>query len=213
MTDWPTCDDPDRMLVALGDTLTDRKMLLFACGCLRLVEGRLPPAVRGVADGFERAADGSAAASRKSVLWNLAAALGGDPAGVAAFAYGLVPLGARLLGRQVVAAARAVERADPGTLTNPVAISTHHPAQAALLRDLHGPTFVRPAFDPTWRTDAVVGLAQAAYDGKAFDRLPILADALEDAGCADAFVLKHCRDTAFTHAKGCWVVDLVLGME
>jgi hypothetical protein len=191
MTDWPTCDDPDRMLAALGDGFTDRKLLLFACGCLRLVEARLPPAVRGVADGFERAADGTAAASRKSVLWSLAAALGGDPAGVAAFAYGLVPLGARLLGRQVIAAARAVELADPLNLATPAPVPARHAGQADLLRDLHGPTFVRPAFDPAWRTDAVTGLARAAYDGTAFDRLPILADALEDAGCADPLILHH----------------------
>jgi hypothetical protein len=215
MTDaeWFSCDDPDRMLTALGDAISDRKLLLFACGCLRHVEGRLPPAVRGVADGFERAADGTAASTRKSILWNLAAALGGDPAGVAAFAYGLVPLGARLLGRQVVAAARAVELADPETMTAPAAISTRHPGQAALLRELHGPTFVRPAFDPAWRTDPVAGLARAAYEQKAFDRLPILADALEDAGCDEPIILTHCRDATLAHAKGCWVVDLTLGLE
>jgi len=213
MTDWPTCDDPDRMLTALGEAISDRKLLLFACGCLRLVEGRLPPAVRGVADGFERAADGTAASTRKSILWNLAAALGGDPAGVAAFAYGLVPLGARLLGRQVVAAARAVELADLGTKTAPAAVSTRHPGQAALLRELHGPTFVRPAFDPAWRTEAVTGLARAAYEGKAIDRLPILADALEDAGCDDPMILSHCRNMTLTHVKGCWVVDQAFGLD
>jgi hypothetical protein len=213
MTDWQTCDDPDRMLAALGDGFTDRKLLLFACGCLRLVGARLPPAARGVADGFERAADGAPAASRKSVLWNLAAALGGDPAGVAAFAFGLVPLGARLLGRQVIAAARAVELADPRTLAAAGPVPARHAGQADLLRDLHGPALVRPAFDPAWRTDGVTGLARAAYDGLAFDRLPILADALEDAGCDDPFVLSHCRDVAVNHAKGCWVVDLALGLE
>jgi hypothetical protein len=56
----------------------------------------------------------------------------------------------------------------------------------------------------------VVKLAQAIYDDRAFDRLPILADALEDAGCHDAGILAHCRGPG-PHVKGCWVVDLLLG--
>jgi hypothetical protein len=55
-------------------------------------------------------------------------------------------------------------------------------------------------------------MAQAIYDERAFDRLPILADALEDAGCTNADILGHCRG-AGPHAKGCWVVDLLLGKE
>jgi hypothetical protein len=65
-------------------------------------------------------------------------------------------------------------------------------------------------FDPEWRTATVVQLAQGIYDDRAFDRLPILADALQDAGCDHADVLNHCRDTG-PHARGCWVVDLILG--
>ena len=64
--------------------------------------------------------------------------------------------------------------------------------------------------DPAWLTAAAVSIAAAIYDGRAFDRLPILADALEEAGCADADVLLHCR-TPGEHVRGCWVVDLVLG--
>jgi hypothetical protein len=64
--------------------------------------------------------------------------------------------------------------------------------------------------DPQWLTSTVVALARGIYDDRAFDRLPILADALQDAGCDNADVLNHCRD-ADPHARGCWVVDLVLG--
>ena len=55
-------------------------------------------------------------------------------------------------------------------------------------------------------------MAQSIYDDRAFDRLPILADALEDAGCDKADILNHCRQPG-EHVRGCWVVDLVLGKD
>lgn len=64
-------------------------------------------------------------------------------------------------------------------------------------------------FDPKWRTETVLALARAIESDRAFDRLPILADALEEAGCADERVLAHCRGPG-PHARGCWVVDGVL---
>jgi hypothetical protein len=55
-------------------------------------------------------------------------------------------------------------------------------------------------------------LAAAIYDDTAFDRLPILADALEEAGCHDAEILAHCRGPG-PHVRGCWVIDLLIGKE
>ena len=55
-----------------------------------------------------------------------------------------------------------------------------------------------------------MNLAEAVYREKAFDRLPILADALEEAGCDAAELLDHCRVPS-AHARGCWVIDLILG--
>jgi hypothetical protein len=49
------------------------------------------------------------------------------------------------------------------------------------------------------------------YEWREFSAMPILADALQDAGCEDDTILGHCRDPQFTHVRGCWVVDLVLG--
>jgi len=49
------------------------------------------------------------------------------------------------------------------------------------------------------------------YDSRDFGAMPILADALQDAGCENEDILTHCRDTAARHARGCWVCDLVLG--
>jgi hypothetical protein len=55
-------------------------------------------------------------------------------------------------------------------------------------------------------------MAQANYDERAFDRMPILAGALEEAGCTSQDILGHCRQPG-EHVRGCWVVDLLLGKE
>jgi hypothetical protein len=80
------------------------------------------------------------------------------------------------------------------------------------IREFFGNPFRPVALDPRWHTSDVVGLARAIYDDKAFERMPILADALMDAGCEDEQVIGHCRGDG-RHERGCWVVDLVLGKE
>jgi hypothetical protein len=83
-----------------------------------------------------------------------------------------------------------------------------------LFRELFGPLPFRPvAFDPAWRTADALLLARGVYDDRAFDRLPILADALQDAGCDADDLLNHLRDATAPHARGCWALDLVLGKE
>jgi hypothetical protein len=82
--------------------------------------------------------------------------------------------------------------------------------QCRLLREIFGNPFRPVVADPRWLTSTVRGLASAIYAERAFDRLPILADALEDAGCDHADVLAHCRGDG-PHVRGCWVVDLILG--
>ncbi len=85
---------------------------------------------------------------------------------------------------------------------------------ASLLRDIAGNLFrPQPVIDSSWLSwnDRIIPkLAQAIYDDRAFDRLPILADALEEAGCTNADILNHCRQPG-EHVRGCWVVDLLLG--
>ena len=83
--------------------------------------------------------------------------------------------------------------------------------QARLLRDVVEP-FRAAAFDPRWRTADAVGLARGIYEDRAFDRLPLLADALMDAGCDAEQLLAHCRSDG-PHVRGCWAVDLVLDKE
>jgi hypothetical protein len=82
----------------------------------------------------------------------------------------------------------------------------HH---AALARDIFGNPFRPVEFDARWRTSDVVGLARAIYDDRAFERMPILADALMDAGCEHEEIIGNCRGDG-PHVRGCWVVDLIL---
>jgi hypothetical protein len=87
-------------------------------------------------------------------------------------------------------------------------------AQAADLRDLLGPLPFRPvAFSPAWRTPTVLALATALYQERRFGDLPILADALEEAGCDNEEILGHLRQQGGGHVLGCWALDRVLGKE
>jgi hypothetical protein len=81
-----------------------------------------------------------------------------------------------------------------------------------LLHDIFGPLPFRDvAIAPEWLTSTVTALARGIYDEKAFERMPILADALQDAGCDNDEILNHCRAAGWEHVRGCWVVDLLLG--
>jgi hypothetical protein len=91
--------------------------------------------------------------------------------------------------------------------------------QATILRDIFGNPFRPATLSPDWRTSTVSSLAQSIYDDRVmpsglFDnqRLAVLADALEDAGCDKSEILGHLRSGG-DHVRGCWVVDLVLGKE
>ena len=85
-----------------------------------------------------------------------------------------------------------------------------------LLRDIFGPLPFRPvAVAPDWlqwNHGTVPAVARHVYEDRAFHDLPILADALEDAGCTDSDILGHCRG-AGPHVRGCWVADLLLGYQ
>jgi hypothetical protein len=87
--------------------------------------------------------------------------------------------------------------------------------RAHLLRDLFGNPFRRVTVEErwlTWSDGAVTHLARSAYDEGSLQALPILGDALEEAGCTDADILNHCRQPG-EHVRGCWVLDLLLGKE
>jgi hypothetical protein len=83
---------------------------------------------------------------------------------------------------------------------------------ATVLRDIFGNPFRSVAFSPSCCTDIAVSLARQMYESRDFGAMPILADALQDAGCDNDDILDHCRGPG-SHVRGCWVVDLVLGKE
>jgi hypothetical protein len=88
-----------------------------------------------------------------------------------------------------------------------------HRPQMALLRDIFGNPIRPVTFSPDWRTDTAVSLARQMYESRDFSAMPILADALQDAGCDNDDILSHCRDPQGVHVRGCWVVDLVLDKQ
>jgi hypothetical protein len=80
------------------------------------------------------------------------------------------------------------------------------------LHDIFGPLPFRDVpVAPAWLTSDVLEVAKGIYEEKAFDRMPILADALQDAGCDNDEMLNHCRAEKWEHVRGCWVIDLILG--
>jgi hypothetical protein len=213
-----------------------RKLRLFACACCRRLWPTLRPEQRLVVEQTERAADGLTTLAVVQQAWAAAHPinLGAGARTVLSFILGLfggrpiqpepvaVPESTRLelvrtilwhLSRTETWAAVSVWRPAGGREFTPVRGTepkAERKFQADLVRCLFGNPFHPANILPAWRTTAAVGLARGIYDEPAFDRLPILADALEDAGCDEAAVLNHCRHER-VHARGCWVVDALLG--
>lgn len=236
--EWLRSDDLRALLshVRSGANLTRskagrRKMRLFACGCCRLIEPLLPDArTRASLAVCEQYADGEVdeAEREKAMLEaNRTAAKEYAQAEVQALAPGMEA--ARAVwsaldkdGRQAVEfaleysvkAAQAARRRTAGKGQKgkeaDAAAAELRQQQCHLLRDLFGNPFHPVAFPKSWRTPSLVALASTIYHEHAFERLPILADALEESGCSDADVLEHCRGSG-KHFRGCWVVDGVLG--
>jgi hypothetical protein len=104
----------------------------------------------------------------------------------------------------------------PDSLFGSIHAQGQEQVQAAILRDLFGNPFRPITFDPallTWHGGLLVSMAQRMYDSRDFSDMPVLADALEEAGCQDQDILGHCRQQGGVHARGCWVVDSLLGKQ
>jgi hypothetical protein len=207
--EWLTRADPIPMLEFLRHRVFERQLRLFACGCCRRLWPILPTAVKAVVPIVEEDADGQVTHAQYSVF--VIAHAGQAPEGHARLLRGLAyfpgnvwhPDCMRAV-REVALACAAFELRSPSARRNA--------AQADTLRDIFGNPFRTVAFRPEWRTDTAVALAEQMYESREFSAMPILADALQDAGCENTDVLAHCRE-AGPHVRGCWVVDLVLGKE
>jgi len=84
--------------------------------------------------------------------------------------------------------------------------------QSNLLRDIFGNPYRKVKLTRKWLTSTVVLLARQMYETRDFSPMPILADALQDAGCDNEDILNHCRQPG-EHVRGCWVVDLLTGRK
>ena len=218
--EWLACEDPTKMLSFVrgdeGNRLPERRSRLFGVACCRrlshlLVDGRSIRALEVV----ERYADHAATADELDAAY--------DEAFAVEVYYAEHP--DRRYSRQLEALGRAAntvaEACHPDELaeglarealsaTRAAGISGEEAAFAILVRDIFGNSFRPVVFDPAWRTDTAVSLARQMYESREFSAMPILADALQDAGCDNPDVLNHCRGEG-PHVRGCWVVDLVLG--
>jgi hypothetical protein len=211
--EWQAATDPTPMILSLGDRVSERKLRLFAVACARTVWDRLAfDRMREAVDIGERFADGLATEQERFRVMSDLFALPSNAVRDRDHRFKNLT---REENAAYLAALNAVVPID-GTPQRFVSRPTWQFAaevtgdrQPGLLRDIFNP-FHPVTFDPAWITPTVRSLAEGIYADGAFDRLPILADALQDAGCENADVLDHCRGDG-PHVRGCWVVDLILG--
>ena len=209
--EWASCTQVDLMLKRLDPKRYRRQWVLFNCACCRRAWERLPAGCRAYVEAAERYALGTGpkkalAALKPAAEGALLRSLhGGDPCrNAAASAASTVANTTRYCAWNAARAAGEVGR---------VAHRRERLAQAGLLREVFGNPYRPVAVEPAWLEwggGAVPKVAGAVRADGRFSDLPILADALEEAGCTDADLLGHLRGPG-PHVRGCWAVDLLLG--
>ena len=228
--EWPTSADPVRLLAHLNRLPGDRKLLLYAVACCRAHRPLLThSASREAVDWAEQFADGEAVRDEDYSRLEYVSE------GAAFHIEAMEQSGRfaewfeeddwrstslrRLRGavrtnttRRTHAAyfANALLTFETSSPFDPTLSSYRSLLLTAPLRDIFGNPFRPVAFAPERRSDTAVAIAQQMYESRDFSAMPILADALQDAGCDSADVLDHCRQPG-EHVRGCWAVDLVLG--
>jgi hypothetical protein len=202
--EWLACSDPRTMVQFLVEGAgNEGKLRLFGCACCRQVWDLLTEdCFRDAVETAERFADGLA--SRKE----LAAAK--KVSGAALERNGL----AGVTGPKYCALGSAwscTRNAQTAAMYPLWAFTEEAQRQweVLFLRDIFGNPFRPLPINTAWLTSNVLALAQVIYDDRAFDRLPILADALEEVGCDNDDILRHCREPG-PHTRGCWALDLLL---
>jgi hypothetical protein len=212
------CSDLDELLTEFGTDHLNyrRKFRLLAVACCQPIAGKVTDVAHkhalAVAESF---ADGLIELEDLRRVRSTAFNSDLDQS-----SYALAAIRATLRDSPVAAAREAAhqaiqevwKRVKGGWETAPARKAEAKRHQCALFRDIFGNPFRPVWLDSRWGTCDVVGLARGIDEERAFDRLPVLADALMDAGCDDEQMLDHCRGGG-PHVPGCWVVDLVLGKE
>jgi hypothetical protein len=210
---WLAATDPTPMMELLWSGVSDRRLRLLAVACCRvMIAGANEPAASRAVEASEQFADGLLSehelrAARQVVIdtWNRLHETGeATPTFLRNVALGAAYQVSRPSPRKVVQEIGMLCRRQVGGVPSEYLIR--------ILRDVLGNPFRPMPVNPGWLTSTVRTLAEGIYADRAFDRLPILADALQDAGCGSADVLGHCRGDG-PHVRGCWVVDLVLGKQ
>jgi hypothetical protein len=217
-SEWQACTDPLPMLEFVKGRVSDRKLRLFAVACCRQGWRRLTdPYLRLAVETAEQYADNEAGqeelSKTRAAAWSVGQtrqehAMAAARAAVGESAWSAAREAQQEMTLQICSNVRGWAEA----LGEKKAFQR---GLSALLRCILGDPFHPVTADPHWLAwnDATVAkLARVIYDERAFDHLPILADALEEAGCTNADLLNHCRQ-AGEHVRGCWVVDLLLGKE
>jgi hypothetical protein len=220
--DWLGAKDPDPMLDYLRGRASDRKLRLFAAACCRVVWDLLDVRGRSAVEVAESYAEEEATSNQLALVRGPAQAAENGSTGArrhaarAAYWATKTNIG-ECLSTLCAAAAEAAGETKVQETGSPssdwaaleAALRSAAAHQADLLRECFGNPFQPVAVSAGWLAwggGIVRRLAQAAYEERAFDRLPVLADALEEAGCSDAAILAHCR-AGGPHVRGCWVVD------
>jgi hypothetical protein len=224
--EWLDCDNTTSMLERLQGDASDRKLRLFGCVCCRrhwrfLTDERSRVAVEMAerwADGLTTQVELEAAESAADQARDDLVTTRQDTAISECFTYAAQAVG--LLAtvnpfstdRSVVVASycRMVAFRETGASDR---VESENTTACRFIRDIFGNPFRPVIFSDAWRTDTAKSLARQMYESRDFSAMPILADALQDAGCDNDDILAHCRDTSATHVRGCWVVDRVLGKE
>lgn len=228
--EWNSSTSLEELIDACGLAEGDRRLRLFNAACARRVAAVMPDDhARRLVDRAEQRAEGALADRDwlRAVAETLDPYLGNEAArdGAGGATFGVLMHLHRTDPRSVVRLAESVVEgraflAYTGGYPADVgadewvrrAIESEAADLCRLFRCVCGSPYRRAAFAPEWLTATVRSLVAGIDAERAFDRLPILADALQDAGCEDAELLGHCRGSG-PHGRGCWAVDLALGRE
>jgi hypothetical protein len=224
VVDWFTIKNPDPLFDLLGDLTTERKLRLFLVACARSVLPSSPDEqTMNALETAEQFGDGLVTSSRlsrvrKEIIDSHATRRKRWPVLYSAHIRSVPAWHAtrEKIARAAREGSRTCAWSSQRTVVFPGSVQMAYPAeelmkQANFLRDIFGNPFQPISFDPAWRTANTIGLASAMYESREFSNMPILADALEEAGCDQPDFLAHCRGEQATHVRGCWVVDWVLG--